>query len=70
MDLGSTGNYLRGAGEQNVSEYDQEIPQSHTAYQPTTLQKIYICKTIIAKQPAFVFLFKMIAKLEWTKGNE
>ena len=24
--------------KQNVSEYDQEIPQSHTADQPTALQ--------------------------------
>ena len=39
-----------------VSEYDQEIPQSHTTDQPTApqgratenLQLQYICKTIIA----------------------
>ena len=34
-----------------VSEYDQEIPQSHPAYHRAFIVK-YICKTIIAKQPA------------------
>ena len=47
--------------QQPKSEYDQEIPQSHTADQPTHREEepedIY----------SFRFLFKMIAKLEWTQ---
>ena len=57
-----------------VSEYDQEMPQSHTADQPTApswgrfterQQKQDIKKTIKAKQPALsLFLVKVIAMLE------
>ena len=54
-----------------VSEYDQEIPQSHTADQPRAPLHSTFTVTRHPKdnksiyQPA-LFLVKMIAKLEWT----
>ena len=49
--------YLKLFQCKKVSEYDQEIPQPHTADQQTALRgratEQYICKTIIARQPAF-----------------
>ena len=61
-----------------VSEYDQEISQSHTVDQPTAslrratghLQQQDIGKTMKAKQPALSLSpFKLIAKLERSKRN-
>ena len=61
------------------SDYDQEIPQSHTTDQPTahgTGRKSHITfivtvhlKSNNSKATSFLFLFKMIAKLEWTQSQ-
>ena len=54
------------------SEYDQEIPQSQTAYKPMALRgratqpSRDTRKTNYAKQPALSSPIKLIAKLEWT----
>ena len=58
-----------------VSENDKEIPQIHSADQPMApcrrateyLYKQCIC--INSKVTSFLFLFKKIAKLEWTQSN-
>ena len=58
---------------ENLSEFDQEIPQSHIAGQTTAprgrakKQSHDTRKTIIAKQPALFFPLKMIAKLKGLK---
>ena len=58
-----------------VSEYDQEIPQSKTAYQPTAPWRRATEHLTIqmednnSKATSFFFLFKMIAKLESTQSN-
>ena len=56
-----------------VSENDQEIPQSHCRPTHGTVRKSHrtFIVTIhlqdnISKATSFVFLFKMIGKLEWT----
>ena len=62
---------------QKVSEYDQEIQQSHTAEQPrgsarkshtTFIVTIHMLDNN-SKATSFLFLFKMIAKLKWTQSN-
>ena len=61
--------------DQNESEYDQELPQSHTSDQPMVRKshRAFIVKIHLydnkSKATSFLFLFKMIAKLEWTQSN-
>ena len=54
-----------------VSEYDQKIPQSQTADNPSTARKSFTTITRqqedkLSKASNSVFPMKMIAKLEWT----
>ena len=61
---------LKAKSSLTVSEYDQEIPQSHTADQPTApwgratehIQSQDIQKTIKAKQPALSSLSRWLQK--------
>ena len=65
-----------GSGELK-SEYNQEIPQSHTADQPMTprgrateyLKVIRHQEDNLSKVTSSLFLVKMIAKLERTQSN-
>ena len=58
-----------------VSEHDQEMPQSHTADQPKAPWRKATKHLTIhmegnnSRATSFLFLFKMIAKLEWTQSN-
>ena len=53
-----------------IREYDQEIPQSHTADKPKSHRTLIVTIHLQdnnSKAIRFLFLFKMIAKLKWTQ---
>ena len=56
-----------------VSEYYQEIPQSHTAYHPQPLHRTFTVRRHLSdnksKATSSLFLFNTIAKLERTQSN-